>query len=370
MIGAGPLARMTHHAAIDLDVDLVVLAESSRDSAVTGGASYRLGSASCLADIRAVAGGADVVTFGHELVPHALLVRLEELGHCLRPASSALHLAQDRIEAHTVLSTSGFPVPAFATVSSPRDVAAFAEARGWPVVLKRSSVGHGGRGVHVIESASQAAALFASSLNGDATWLVEEFIDIAAELVVLIARTVSGRVALYPVVQMVYQDGICRYLLMPAPVAAPVADRAGRMAKSIADGIDATGMLAVEMFLDTDGRLLVSDVALRPHRAGYATLEACETSQFHQHLRAVLDWPLGAPTLRAAAATVNLIGDLRDAPPSSRLLRAVGEPNVHVHLYDAASRSDGQVGHVTALALSTTEALSMAEAVAAELVAS
>ncbi len=366
MIGAGQLARMTHQAAIDLDLDLVVLAGSTRDSAVAAGAPYRLGSPSCFADLQAAAEGADVVTFDHELVPNDHLVKLEQLGHHLRPASTALSLAQDKLKARTVLSTSGFPVPAFAAVSSPRDVSAFAEAHGWPIVLKSSSGGYDGRGVHLIENVNQVVQIFDAQLHESAAWLAEKFVDIAAELAILIARTVSGHVVLYPAVQTVQKDGICRYLLMPAPLATPVVERARRMAKSIADGIDATGMLAVEMFLDTDGRLLVNELALRPHNSGHATIEACETSQFHQHLRALLDWPLGAPTMRSAAATVNLIGDTSIVSPSTQLLRALGVPNAHIHLYSKAFRPGRKLGHVTALAASTDEALDIAQAAATE----
>ncbi len=366
MIGAGQLARMTHQAAVDLDIDLVVLAESTGDSAVGAGAAYRLGSSSCLADVRAVAEGADVVTFDHELVPNAHLVKLEQLGHHLRPAPPALSLAQDKLKARTVLSASGFPVPAFAAVSSREDVSAFAEACGWPIVLKSSSGGYDGRGVHVVESSSQVAQLFDSRSGGTTRWLAEEFVDIAAELAILVARTVSGHVALYPAVQTVQQDGICRYLLMPASLAAPVIERASRMARSIADGIDATGVLAVEMFLDTGGQLLVNELALRPHNSGHATIEACETSQFHQHLRAVLDWPLGAPTMRSAAATVNLIGGTSAISPSTQLLRALEVRNAHIHLYGKGFRPGRKLGHVTALAASTEEALEIAQTAAAE----
>ena len=367
MIGAGQMARMTHQAAVDLDLDLVVLAESTGDSAVVGGAPYRLGSPSSWADIRAVAEGADVVTFDHELVPNAHLVKLEQLGYQLRPASQASSLAQDKLEARTVLSTSGFPVPAFAAVSSPRDVWAFTEAHGWPIVLESLGGGHDRRDVHLIDNPSQVTQLFDSQPHESATWLAEEYIDVAAELAVLIARSASGHVALYPAVQTVRQGGSCRYVLMPAPLADPVVEQASLMAKSIADGIDATGMLAVEMFLDTGGQLLVNELDLRPHDSGHATIEACETSQFHQHLRALLDWPLGAPTLRSAAATVNLIGGSSAISPSAQLPRALGVPNAHVHLYGKEFRPGRKLGHITALAASTEEALDIAQAAADEL---
>ncbi len=365
MIGAGQVARMTYQAAVDLDIDVVVLAGSADDSAVVGGAPHRLGSSSCLADIQAVAAGADVVTFDHEVVPWAHLERLEQLGYRLRPASPALGLAQDKLKARTVLSESGFPVPAFARVSSPGDVARFAEAQGWPVIVKSARGGYGGRGVHLIESLDQAAALFEPGTRENSFWLAEEHVDIAAELAILIARSVSGYVAVYPAIQTVHEAGVRRHLLMPASLPAPVIDKAVRMAKSIADGIDATGVLAVEMFLDTRGRLLVDEIALRPHNSGHVTIEACETSQFHQHLRAVLDWPLGATTLRSPAATVNLIGGTDTCDPSVRLPRALAVTGAHIHLYGKAPRPGRKLGHVTALGASTEQALETAQTVAA-----
>ena len=365
MIGAGQLARMTYQAAVDLDIDLIVLAGSTDDSAVVGGAPYRLGSSSCLADIQAVAAGTDVVTFDHELVPGAHLERLEQLGYRLRPASPALSLAQDKLKARRVLSESGFPVPAFAPVSSPGDVARFAEAHGWPVIVKSATGGYDGRGVHLIESLDQVAGLFEQGPLEKSLWLAEEHVDIAAELAILIARSVSGYVALYPAVHTVQEAGICRHLLMPASLPAPVIDQAGRMAKSIADGIDATGVLAVEMFLDTRGELLVNELALRPHNSGHITIEACETSQFHQHLRAVLDWPLGATTLRSPAATVNVINGTDTCDPSARLPHALAIPGAHIHLYGKVPRPGRKLGHVTALGVSTEQALETAQAAAA-----
>ncbi|MHB1784012.1 MAG: 5-(carboxyamino)imidazole ribonucleotide synthase [Acidimicrobiales bacterium] len=365
MIGAGQLARMTHQAAVDLDIDLLVLAESPDDSAVIGGASYQLGSASCLAAIRAVAAGTDVVTFDHELVPGTHLTELERLGYRLRPASPALSLAQDKLKARTVLSAAGFPVPAFASVSSPQDVAIFAEQHGWPIVVKSPSGGYDGRGVHLIDSPDQLEGLFAQRAHENQVWLAEQFVEIAAELSILVARTVSGYVALYPAVQTIQQAGICRYLVMPAPLPSPIIEKAGRTAKSIADGIDATGMLAVEMFLDTRGQLLVNELALRPHNSGHATIEACETSQFHQHLRAALDWPLGATTLRSPAATVNLIAGPDIVDLAARLPLALEVSGAHIHLYGKASRPGRKLGHVTALGSSTARALETAQAAAA-----
>jgi 5-(carboxyamino)imidazole ribonucleotide synthase len=365
MIGAGQLARMTHQAAVDLDLDLVVLAGSTDDPAVIGGAPYLLGSWSTQADLQALADGTQVVTFDHELVPGLLLGRLEELGYRLRPPPGALSLAQDKLKARTVLSRLGFPVPSFARVSSVGDVADFAEVHGWPVVVKDVTGGYDGRGVHHLESLAQVATLFERGSSEVGLRLAEEHVDIASELAVLIARNDSGEVAVYPPVGTVQEGGICRYLLMPAPLPASVLDQARQMAQSIAESIDATGMLAVEMFLDAQGQLLVNELALRPHNSGHVTIEACETSQFHQHLRAVLDWPLGVTTLRRPAATVNLIATSDVCEPSARLPRALSIPGASVHLYGKAPRKGRKLGHVTALAASPEEALATAQAAAA-----
>lgn len=365
MVGAGQLARMTHQAAVDLDVDLVVLAASLDDSAVLGGAPYLLGSWSSQADLEALADGADVVTFDHELVPGSHLGQLQKLGHRLRPAPLALSLAQDKLKARTVLSELGFPVPAFARVASLVEVAEFAETHGWPVVVKDVTGGYDGRGVHVVESLDQAAALFNRGSEEIRLWLAEEHVVVESELAVLIARNDSCEVALYPPVGTVQEGGICRYLLMPASLPAPLVEQACQLAKSIAESIDATGILAVEMFLDVKGQLLVNELALRPHNSGHVTIEACQTSQFHQHLRAVLDWPLGATTLRSPAATVNLIAASDISDPRAKLPRALSIPGANVHLYGKAPRRGRKLGHVTVLAASTEQALATAQEAAA-----
>ncbi len=364
MIGAGQLARMTHQAAIDLDVDLGVLADSPDDSAVLAGAPWRLGSPNTLADIEAMAANADVVTFDHELIPGEHLAKLEALGHRLNPSPAALALAQDKLKARRVLSARGFPLPEFSPVSSPGEVSEFAEVHGWPVVVKSPSGGYDGRGVHVIENHAQAAALLGGHPAADATWLAEQHVELAAELAILVARTPSGKTAVYPAVQTFQRDGICRYLQIPAELPSATLDEATNVAMSIAEEIGATGILAVEMFVDASGRLLVNELALRPHNSGHITIEACETSQFHQHLRAILDWPLGPTTMRGPAATVNLIGESTGADPSQRLPEALAIPGVHVHLYGKAFRAGRKLGHVTALGRTPGEALGLAQAAA------
>ncbi len=369
MIGAGQLARMTHQAAVDLDIELRVLAGSRCDSAASAGAPYHLGSPGNLADIEAVSKGADVVTFDHELVPFTHLERLAEAGYRLRPEPRALLMAQDKLEARRFLLAAGFPVPAFTAIDSAADAIGFAGQHGWPVVVKARNGGYDGRGVHVIDKPDQLTGLFDSSSGRgpDTAWLAEQFVDIAAELSILIARTDAGNTALYPAVQTTQHAGICKHLVMPAPLPSHVIEQAGRTARSIAHSIGATGMLAVEMFLTTHGDLLVNELALRPHNSGHATIEACATSQFHQHLRAILDWPLGCTDLLSAAAMVNLIGTGSELDITGGLRRALEVPGVAVHLYGKTPRPGRKLGHVTALGDTTADALERARLAAGQM---
>ena len=399
MIGAGQLARMTHQAAIDLDIELMVLATSVNDSAVLGGASYVLGTPDSLSDIEAVAAGADVVTFDHELVSPSNLVVMQERRYNIQPHPSALYLAQDKLEARRSLSSKGFPCPAFSAVGSEDDVARFAEQHGWPVVLKARHGGYDGRGVRVVGGVDQLDGISWLLATGDTgvtgrarepdkepvgeslkekvkeparepvkgrvkerakepAYIVEEHIDISVELSIIVARSPSGEVVVYPPVQTTQSKGICRYLVMPAPLPAQVSKQACDLAKSIVVEINATGIVAVEMFLASNGQLLVNELALRPHNSGHATIEASVTSQFQQHLRAVLDWPLGSADMRVrAAAMVNLIGSEDYIDILSGFRAALAVPGASIHLYGKDARPGRKLGHITTTADSVEDAL-------------
>jgi 5-(carboxyamino)imidazole ribonucleotide synthase len=365
MVGAGQLARMTHQAAVDLDVELTVLAGSDGDPAVLAGAPHRLGGHTDAAALAALAGDGDVVTFDHELVPPALLADLEAAGHRLRPGPAALAMAQDKVHARRVLSDAGYPVPAFAVATGPGDVERFAAAHGWPVVLKARSGGYDGRGVLVAGTAGDVPADLEWGGAGEPRWLVEEHLELAAELAVLVARSPSGEVAVYPPVQTTQVGGICRHLVVPSPLPPAVGAEAADLARGIVEGIAGTGICAVELFVAGGHRILVNELALRPHNSGHATIEANVTSQFHQHLRAVLDWPLGPAGLVApAAAMVNLITPSADADPAANLPAALAVPGANVHLYAKASRPGRKVGHVTVLAATVGAALDAATSAA------
>lgn len=373
MIGAGQLARMTHQAATDYGIALHVLATSVNDPAVTAGAAYTLGRADVLGDLRAVAAHGEVTTCDHELVPVDLLDSLADSGITLRPNATALQLACDKLLARRTLDGLGaltVAVPAFAPASTVSDVADFADAHGWPVVLKHRRGGYDGRGVQVLASLAAARRLLPDSAPaGEARWLVEEHLELAGEFAILLARRPSGSVVRYPAISTTQHDGICRELSMPADLPSSVTETAFSMAESVIAGIDATGICAVEFFWTTDGRLLLNELALRPHNSGHATIEGCRTSQFHQHLRAILDWPLGATDLVSPAATVNLIAGPAALDPRALLRAALRIPDIHVHLYQKQPRPGRKLGHVTALGSTVDVALAAARTAAALLAA-
>lgn len=365
MVGGGQLARMTHQAAVDLGISLEILAQSATDPAVLAGARHVLGPPGSLDALRSLADRCDVVTFDHELVPTEYLEALQAAGYAVRPRAEAFRLAQDKLLARRALDQAGFAVPPHRPVEGGDldAVKSFADRWGWPIVIKSCRGGYDGRGVHLVHDLDDSRDLLASNPPGG--WLVEAHVPIACELAVLVARSPSGETAAYPVVETHQQDGMCRELVMPARVPDDVADAATRLATSVADGIDATGILAVELFLTPAGDLIVNELALRPHNSGHATIEATVTSQFQNHLRGILDWPLGSTEMVApAAATVNVLGPPSGDDPARHLAAALSVPGARVHLYAKHARPGRKLGHVTALGADQAEALDTARAAA------
>lgn len=357
MVGAGQLARMTQRAAIDLAVRLEVLALGEHDPAVHAGSPYAVGDPLDPVAVAAFARDVDVVTLDHELVSGEGLRAVRADGTPVVPNPEALRFAQDKLFARTELARRGVPVPAFAPVESADEVSEFAGRHGWPVVLKLATMGYDGRGVEIVEDADAAA----TTLERPGTWVVEEHLDLAMELAVLVARRPSGAVAVYPAVETVQEDGICRELVMPARSPSGIVEQAVQVARRVVVDIDAAGIVAVELFVTRNERLLVNELAMRPHNSGHATIEGCVTSQFHNHLRAVLDWPLGSTDLVApAVAMVNLLGSGSEAAAMRNLPEALAVEGAAIHLYAKEERVGRKIGHVTALGKSADEALETA----------
>ena len=353
IVGAGQLARMTYQAAIALGVPVRVLAERPDEAAALVAADVALGSASSWEDLSAFAATVDVVTFDHELTDPEHLARLEAEGRRLHPGAEAQRFAQDKLHQRVEFARLGLPVPAFGT-----DVVALAAECGWPVVAKARRGGYDGRGVWVLDGPEAPVP------GGDLVF--EALVPIERELAVVVARRADGEAVAYPVVETVQADGMCREVLAPAPVPLAVAAAAERLGREVAEATGAVGVLAVELFLTPSGHLLVNEVATRPHNSGHFSIEGAVASQFENHLRAVLGWPLGDPSSVApAVAMVNVVGAEDGGDPTARLAEALGVPGAHVHLYGKAFRPGRKLGHVTAVGDDPAEVRARAQRAAA-----
>ena len=350
MVGGGQLARMSAAPAAALGIGFRVLAASDNESAAQVVNDVVLGSHDSLDDLLSFARGLDVITFDHEHVPPAYLEQLEAMGVAVRPGPSALFHAQDKVHMRRALSDAGIPCPAWAEVRDVRGVADFAEIVGWPMVLKTSRGGYDGKGVWVVNSLDEAEKVIALPLPAGAAWLAEQCIDFVQELSAQVARSPHGQAVAYPIVRTVQANGICAEVIAPAPgLPNERAVQAQRIALQIAQDLKVTGMLAVELF-DDGYDLYVNELAMRPHNSGHWSIEGAVTSQFENHLRAVLDLPLGSPALKAEhAVMVNILGgDVGDLYSAYKHVMA-RDPGLKVHLYGKAVRPGRKVGHVTVL---------------------
>jgi 5-(carboxyamino)imidazole ribonucleotide synthase len=359
MVGGGQLARMTHQAAIALGQSLHVLAVSPDDPAALVSPNITLGSHTDLDALSAFAKGCDVLTFDHEHVPGELLRNLVDQGVHVRPGPDALLHAQDKLVMRHKLADLGLPVPPFAQVESVADVTAFAAEHGWPCVLKAARGGYDGRGVWMLNGPDSAGELVPRLLEWGTPLLVEQRVAMRRELAALVARSPFGQGGVWPVVETVQSNGICVEVLAPAPdMSEADAEVAQELALRIAAELDVVGVLAVELF-DTEHGLVINELAMRPHNSGHWTIEGARTSQFEQHLRAVLDYPLGATDVMAPAVVMANVLGASEPPamsPDERLHHLLARfRDAHVHYYGKQERPGRKIGHVTMLGRSMAD---------------
>jgi 5-(carboxyamino)imidazole ribonucleotide synthase len=354
MVGGGQLARMTHQAAIALGQTLRVLAERPDDPAAQVTPDVVIGAHTDLEALRKAAAGADALTFDHEHVPTELLEQLVADGVNVAPPPSALIYAQDKLVMRRRLEALGVPVPRFAEVTDVADVDAFAARVDAGIVLKTVRGGYDGRGVTLTRDLAEARDVASRYLADGAAVLVEEKVAMRRELAALVARSPFGQGAAWPVVQTVQCDGICVEVIAPAPrLDTELGSAAGQLALWLADELGVVGVLAVELFETVDGRIIVNELAMRPHNSGHWSMDGARTGQFEQHLRAVLDYPLG-DTAPIAPVTVmaNVIG-AEQVPAmgmDERLHHLFGRlPEARIHLYGKGERPDRKIGHVNIL---------------------
>ncbi|WP_417508291.1 5-(carboxyamino)imidazole ribonucleotide synthase [Microbacterium sp.] len=346
VIGGGQLARMMIAPAVELGLDIRVLAESEGMSAQL--AATAVGDYRDLETVRAFAKDVDVITFDHEHVPQEVLRALVAEGVAVHPGPDALRFAQDKLDMRARLTELGVPQPDWARVTGAAALQAFLDDHGGSAVVKTPRGGYDGKGVRVVRSAEDADDWFAQLAEDDAL-LVEELVSFRRELAQQIARRPSGQMVAYPVVETVQRDGVCAEVLAPAPAATDrlvqVAEGIGRQ---IAEGLGVTGMLAVELFETDDERILVNELAMRPHNSGHWSQDGAVTGQFEQHLRAVADLPLGDPSPRAQwSVMVNILGGPAEGSFEDRFEAAMSEhPDAKIHTYGKEARPGRKVGHV------------------------
>ncbi|ALG13626.1 5-(carboxyamino)imidazole ribonucleotide synthase [Kibdelosporangium phytohabitans] len=357
MVGGGQLSRMTQQAAIALGQSLRVLAVSPTDSAALVAPNVTIGHHTDLEALRGFASAVDVLTFDHEHVPTEHLRTLVAEGFAVHPGPEALIHAQDKLVMRDRLAGMDVPIPAYAEVKTVSDVTQFGERHGWPVVLKAARGGYDGRGVWMVPSSG--GELVAELLEAGTPLLVEERVDMKRELAAVVARSPFGQGAAWPTVQTVQSNGICVEVLAPAPdLPEERADEAQELALRIASTLGVVGVLAVELF-ETASGLVVNELAMRPHNSGHWTIEGAATSQFEQHLRAVLDYPLGSTDPVAPVIVMANVLGARSTPDmgtDERLHHLFARyKDVHVHHYGKAERPGRKIGHVTVLGTNLAE---------------
>jgi 5-(carboxyamino)imidazole ribonucleotide synthase len=358
ILGGGQLARMTAEAAARLGLEVAILEREPDSPAARMAARALVGTWDDREALRALAEGALAVTLENEFVDAAGLAWLAEQGVPVFPTARTLALVQDKLEQKRFMERAGVPVPALRAVEGAADVERAGAEWGWPVVLKARRNGYDGYGNATLNGPEDIAREL-DRLGWPARGLlVERWVPFERELAVMVARGRGGACAVYPVVETVQRNHICHVVRAPAEVPAEVGAHAARVARQAVEAIAGIGVFGVELFLTEEGGVIYNEIAPRPHNSGHYTIEGCQTSQFENHLRAVLGLPLGETALVAPAAVmVNLLGMRAGPARAEGLAAALAVPGAHVHIYGkAASRVGRKMGHVTALGASLAEA--------------
>jgi 5-(carboxyamino)imidazole ribonucleotide synthase len=366
ILGGGQLARMTAEAAARLGIEVAILEREAASPAGRMAAREVVGAWTDRARLAELAEGTLAVTLENEFVEVEALALLAERGVPVFPTARTLGLVQDKLEQKRFMRAAGVPVPEFAEVTQPEDVARAAEEWGWPVVLKARRNGYDGYGNATVRAPEEIEAACARLGWPGRALLVEAWVPFVRELAVMVARGRADETVVYPVVETIQRNHICHVVRAPAVVAPEVATLAADAARRAVEAIDGIGVFGVELFETADGEVLYNEIAPRPHNSGHYTIEGCVTSQFENHLRAVLGLPLGSAALVAPAAVmVNLLGTWEGPARADGLAEALAVDGAHVHVYGKLrSRVGRKMGHVTALGATVEEAEARARAAA------
>lgn len=351
ILGGGQLARMSAYAASRLGMRVAIL-EAEENSPAGQISAYEFsGKWSDRELLKRFAAASDVITLENEFVDSQILRELEALGKPVYPSALTLALVQDKARQKQTIASAGLPVPAFARVQQAAEVEKFAAEYGYPLVLKARRNGYDGRGNFTIMNAADIEEGFIRLGAPERSLMVEQYISFSKELALMVARNLRGESAVYPLVETVQKNHICHIVTTPAAVPPSVAEKAAEIGRKAIESIGGIGIYGIEMFLTADNRVVINELAPRPHNSGHYSIEACRTSQFENHLRAVLNLPLGSPDLIAPAAMVNLLGT-NNAPVSAKgMEKALAVPGANIHIYGKKDLRPGRkMGHITALA--------------------
>jgi 5-(carboxyamino)imidazole ribonucleotide synthase len=367
IIGGGQLAKMLVQAASQFGCEVVILERAPGSPAESLARKTIHGDWDDPEILRQLGSQADVVTLENEFVKAASLEALEKSGGAVWPSSRTMRVVQDKLLQKQTLAAAGLPLPKFQSVASVAEVEAAGNVLGWPLVLKKRCNGYDGKGNFTVrkkEDISQACTQLVGASNA---LYVEEFCEFTAELAVMLTRGRDGGLVIYPVVETVQRDHICHVVKAPAEIPAAVAARVADIARRAVESTGMIGSMGVELFLKGDGTILINELAPRVHNSGHYTIEACACSQFENHIRAVLGWPLGSSAMRAPAAVmVNLLGAGSGSGAPRGLPEALAIPEVHPHIYGKSASAPGRkMGHVTALGDDLPSALDRARRAAA-----
>ncbi len=370
IVGGGQLAQMTAQAASALGVDVAILERAAEFPARPLAVRCLQGDWNDPRELVRLAEGCDVVTLENEFVDADALLQLEASGARLHPGAHTIRTVQDKFAQKSAFAKAGLPLPRFAAVESPGEVARLAREWGYPLVLKKRRNGYDGKGNATVRSEGEIERAWQQLGGGAHALYAEAFCPFVAELAIMVTRGLDGAFAVYPVVETVQKDHICHVVRVPSPAVGSHAPAVERIARCAVESVQGVGSFGLELFLLADGELLVNEIAPRVHNSGHYTIEACETSQFENHVRAVLGWPLGSTRMLAPAAVmINLLGAGPGPGRPAGLERALAVEGAHLHLYGKRESARGRkLGHVTALGSSVEDAQARARAAADALV--
>ncbi len=363
IIGGGQLAKMLGQAASQLGLQTVVLSEHSHCPAVTAVGEVIEGGADDLQSLRQLAEASDIVTLENEFVDADLLGRLEKEGHVVAPGSATMRVVQDKLLQKTALQAAGLSVPKFVDVPNFAALEEATRTLGLPLVLKKRRNGYDGKGNATIRASADLRMAW-QLLDGDENALfAEAFCPFTQELAVMITGSAKQDAFVYPVVETVQDRHVCRVVKARAPITDELGATVAMLASKAIDAVKGIGTFGVELFRTVDDKIFINELAPRVHNSGHYTIEACDCSQFENHLRAILDWPLGSARMRAPAAVmINLLAEGKGSGAPVGIEKALACPGAHIHIYGKTTSAPlRKMGHLTMLGESLAETVQRAQ---------